>query len=125
NKRSVVIDLKSEDGRQRLYALVKEADVVVENFRPGVTARLGMDYDTLRAHNPALIYASISGFGQDGPYADRPGYDLIAQAMAGVMSITGEPGGRPVKCGLPVGDLGAGLFTTIGILAAWNWRQQT
>lgn len=125
NKRSVTVDLKSADGLAHLHRLVREADVVVENFRPGVTARLGVDYPTLSALNPQLIYASISGFGQDGPYSTRPGYDLIAQAMGGVMSITGEPGGRPVKCGLPLGDLGAGLFTAIGILSAWNWRRRT
>ncbi|MFD1719593.1 CaiB/BaiF CoA transferase family protein [Georgenia deserti] len=125
NKRSITLDLKSESGRERFLELVRSADVVIENFRPGVTARLGIDYATLAPLNRGLIYASISGFGQDGPYSTRPGYDLIAQAMAGVMSITGEPGGRPVKCGLPVGDLGAGLFTTIGVLSAWAWRQRT
>ena len=125
NKRSVALDLKSDAGRQRFYSLVRSADVVIENFRPGVPAQLGIDYATLSAINPALIMASISGFGQDGPYADRPGFDLIAQAMAGVMSVTGEPGGRPVKSGLPISDLGAGLFAAVGILAAWNARQQT
>lgn len=125
NKRSVTIDLKDEADRERFYALVAEADVVLENFRPGVAARLGVGYDDLAARNPGLIYASISGFGQDGPYAQRPGYDLIAQAMAGVMSVTGEPDGRPVKAGIPVADLGSGLFTVIGILAAWNHKQRT
>lgn len=125
NKRSVTIDLKDEADRERFYALVAEADVVVENFRPGVAARLGVGYEDLAARNPGLIYASISGFGQDGPYAQRPGYDLIAQAMAGVMSVTGEPGGRPVKAGIPVADLGSGLFTVVGILAAWSYKQRT
>ncbi|MEQ3550045.1 CoA transferase [Pseudonocardia nematodicida] len=125
NKRSVTLDLKTADGVARLKDLVADADVVVENFRPGVAARLGVDHAALSAVNPALIYASISGFGQDGPYSSRPGYDLIAQAMGGVMSVTGEPDGRPVKCGLPLGDLGAGLFTAIGILSAWNWRRRS
>ncbi|TLM80985.1 CoA transferase [Pseudarthrobacter sp. NamE2] len=118
NKRSVCLDLKQEGDLQDFYALVAAADVVVENFRPGVAKRLRIDYDTLSSINPRVIYASISGFGQTGPYANYPGYDLIAQAMSGVMSITGEPGGAPVKCGLPVADLGAGLFCTIGILGA-------
>ncbi len=125
NKRSVALDLKSPAGLASFHRLVCTADVVVENFRPGVAARLAVDYETLSALNPALVYASISGFGQTGPYADRPGYDLIAQAMAGVMSITGEPAGRPVKSGLPVADLGSGLFCAIGILAAWSHRQRT
>ncbi|TFV70579.1 CoA transferase [Blastococcus sp. CT_GayMR20] len=120
NKRSVALDLKSEEGLGQFLSLVRTADVVIENWRPGVAARLGVDYATLSAVNPRLIYASISGFGQTGPYAERPGYDLIAQAMVGVMSITGEPGGRPVKSGLPVADLGAGLFCASAILAAWS-----
>lgn len=122
NKRSVALDLKSEDGLQQFYELVATADVVIENFRPGVTKRLKVDYETLSQAQPALIYASISGFGQTGPYANYPGYDLIAQAMTGVMSITGEPGGAPVKSGLPVADLGAGMFCAIGILSAYVER---
>ena len=125
NKRSVCIDLKSEQGLQDFYALVRDADVVVENFRPGVTKRLGVDYDTLKAIAPQLIYASISGFGQTGPYASYPGYDLIAQGMTGVMSITGDADGDPVKCGLPVADLGAGMFCAIGILGAVVSRHRT
>lgn len=125
NKRSVALDLKTPDGVRTFHDLVRTADVVVENWRPGVAARLGADFPTLKPLNPALVYASISGFGQDGPYASRPGYDLIAQAMAGVMSIAGEPGGRPVKSGLPVADLGAGLFCAIGILAAWAESRRT
>ncbi|MVA75194.1 CoA transferase [Auraticoccus sp. F435] len=125
NKRSVRLDLKDEDQRADFYAMVREADVVVENFRPGVAARLGVDYERLRTENPALIYASISGFGQTGPYSQYPGYDLIAQGMTGVMSITGEPDGNPVKCGLPVADLGAGMFTAFGILAAYVARLAT
>jgi formyl-CoA transferase len=125
NKRSVTLDLKSDEGRATFHELVRSADVVVENWRPGVAAKLGVDYETLRPLNPGLIYASVSGFGQTGPYADRPGYDLIAQAMAGVMSVTGEPGDRPVKSGIPIADLGAGLFTAVGVLAAWTSRQRT
>jgi formyl-CoA transferase len=125
NKRSVALDLKSDEGRATFHELVRSADVVVENWRPGVAAKLGVDYETLSPLNRDLIYASVSGFGQTGPYADRPGYDLIAQAMSGVMSVTGEPGDRPVKSGIPVADLGAGLFTAVGILAAWASRQRT
>lgn len=125
NKRSVCVDLRTPRGRDEFRRLAKDADVVVENYRPGVTAKLGIDYESVRAYNPSVVYASLSGFGQDGPYADRPGYDLIAQAMAGLMSVTGEPGGAPVKCGLPVTDLGAGLFAAYGILAALLHRQRT
>ncbi|ADB32645.1 Formyl-CoA transferase [Kribbella flavida DSM 17836] len=125
NKRSVCLDLKAPGDLASFHRLVTTADVVVENFRPGVTKRLGVDYETLAAINPRLIYASVSGFGQTGPYADRPGYDLIAQAMSGVMSITGAPGGEPMKSGLPVGDLGAGLFCAFGIVAAVHARERT
>jgi formyl-CoA transferase len=125
NKRSITLDLKSVEGVAQFHRLVRDADVVVENWRPGVAARLGVDYATLSALNPSLVYASISGFGLTGPYADRPGYDLVAQAMSGVMSITGEPDGRPVKSGIPVADLGSGLFAAIGILAAWISSRRT
>src|SRR5690606_23126787 len=125
NKRSVALDLKTEEGRQTLHALVKTADVLVENARPGVAERLAMDYATLREINPRLIYASISGFGQTGPWSQRPGFDLIAQAMAGVISATGLVGAEPVKSGIPVGDLGAGMFAAYGILSAVIGRQRT
>ncbi|MDT0267408.1 CoA transferase [Streptomyces sp. DSM 44915] len=125
NKRSVLLDLKTPRGLADLHALARTADVVVHNWRPGVAERLGADYDTLAALNPGLIYANISGFGGTGPYADRPGYDLVAQGMAGAMSVTGEPGGRPVKNGLPVGDLGAGMLLLSGILAAYVHRLRT
>src|SRR5215213_8050055 len=125
NKRSITLDLKSTEGLAQFHRLVRSADVVVENWRPGVAARLGVDYATLSALNPSLVYASISGFGLTGPYADRPGYDLVAQAMSGVMSITGEPDGRPIKSGIPVADLGSGLFAAIGILAAWISSRRT
>src|SRR5579885_2871989 len=98
NKRSFALNLKSGAAREVFYRLVRTADILIENYRPGVTARLGIDYETLKTINPGLVYASISGFGQTGPWSDRPGFDLIAQAMAGVMSITGHPSGPPTKC---------------------------
>jgi crotonobetainyl-CoA:carnitine CoA-transferase CaiB-like acyl-CoA transferase len=118
NKRSVEIDLKNPAGLEAFYALVKEADVLVENNRPGVAERLKIDYATLREINPRLVYASISGFGQTGPWSRRPGLDLIAQAMTGVMSVMGHPGESPVKSAIPLADLGAGLFAAYGILSA-------
>ncbi|MCT8174127.1 CaiB/BaiF CoA transferase family protein [Variovorax sp. CY25R-8] len=118
NKRSIEIDLKNPAGLEAFYALVKEADVLVENNRPGVAARLKIDYETLRQLNSQLVYASISGFGQTGPWAKRPGLDLIAQAMTGVMSVMGHPGEPPVKSAIPLADLGAGLFAAYGILSA-------
>jgi crotonobetainyl-CoA:carnitine CoA-transferase CaiB-like acyl-CoA transferase len=125
NKRSITLDLKQPDDVAVFHRLIATADVLTENFRPGVAARLGADYETLRAINPRLIYASISGFGQTGPYALRPGFDLIAQGAAGVMSVTGEPDGNPVKAGVPVSDLSAGLFCAIGILSALHSRAAT
>ena len=125
NKRSIALDLKNPADRAVLYALVKTADVLVENARPGVAERLGMGYETLQAINPRLVYASISGFGHTGPWAQRPGFDLIAQAMSGVLSATGLPGHEPVKNGIPVADLGAGLFATYGILSALLGRERS
>jgi formyl-CoA transferase len=125
NKKSMTLNLKENEAREIFYRLAREADVVVENFRPGVTTKLGVDYETLKEINPRIIYASVSGFGQTGPYATRPGYDLIAQGMSGVMSVTGEPGGAPAKCGVPIGDLSAGLFCAFGILAAYIAREET
>ncbi len=125
NKKSITLNLKEDKAREIFYRLVREADALVENFRPGVTKKLGIDYETLREINPRLIYASISGFGQTGPYAMRAGYDLIAQGMSGVMSVTGEPGGPPAKCGIPIGDLSAGLFCAFGILTAHVAREET
>jgi crotonobetainyl-CoA:carnitine CoA-transferase CaiB-like acyl-CoA transferase len=118
NKRSVTLDLKDEGDREKFLELVRTADVVIENFRPGVAKRLGVGYDAVSAVNPRIVYASISGFGQTGPYASYPGYDLIAQAMTGVMSVMGEPGRPPVKSAIPLADLGSGLFCAIGILSA-------
>ncbi|WP_423193439.1 CaiB/BaiF CoA transferase family protein [Cupriavidus sp. H18C2] len=125
NKRSVTLDLKSEAGRQVLYRLAESADILVENYRPGVMKRLGIDYDTLASINPRLVYVSISGFGQTGPWAKRPGFDLMAQAMSGVMSVTGYPGDAPVKCGVPVADIGCALFATYGMLAAYIGAKET
>ncbi len=125
NKKSVTLNLKEDAAREVFYRLARDADVLVENFRPGVTKKLGIDYETLKELNPRLIYASISGFGQTGPYAMRAGYDLIAQGMSGVMSVTGEPGGPPAKCGIPIGDLSAGLFCAFGILTAHVAREET
>jgi crotonobetainyl-CoA:carnitine CoA-transferase CaiB-like acyl-CoA transferase len=125
NKRSLALDLKDAEHRAAFHRLAEQADVVLENNRPGVAARLGVDYETLRELNPRLVYASISGFGQTGPYAQRPGYDLIAQGLSGVMSVTGEPEGNPVKCGIPIGDLSAGLFCAVAILSALHARERT
>jgi crotonobetainyl-CoA:carnitine CoA-transferase CaiB-like acyl-CoA transferase len=125
NKRSIVLDLKDPADRDVLYALVKTADVLVENARPGVAERLGMGYPTLSEINPRLVYASISGFGQTGPWSQRPGFDLIAQAMSGILSATGLPGHEPVKNAIPVGDLGAGLFAVYGILSALFGREKS
>ncbi len=125
NKRSISLDLKDPADRQVLYALVKTADVLVENARPGVADRLGMGYEILRTLNPRLVYASISGFGQTGPWSQRPGFDLMAQAMSGVLSATGLPGSEPVKNAIPVGDLGAAMFAVYGILSALIGREKS
>jgi crotonobetainyl-CoA:carnitine CoA-transferase CaiB-like acyl-CoA transferase len=125
NKRSIVLDLTRERDTSIFRALVRTADVLVESFRPGVTRRLGVDYDAMTEINPRLIYASISGFGQTGPYANRPGFDLIAQGMSGVMSVTGDAGGVPVKCGVPIADLSVGLIAANGVLAALIAREKT
>jgi formyl-CoA transferase len=123
NKRSLTLDLKAPDGIEIFRKLVRDADVVVENFRPDVKDRLGIDYNSLKTINPRLVYASISGFGQSGPYRDRPGFDQIAQGMGGLMSITGLPGQGPVRVGIPVADLSAGIFTAMGILVALLERE--
>ncbi|MEM6486871.1 MAG: CoA transferase [Pseudomonadota bacterium] len=122
-KQSLTLDLKRPAGMALFRRLAAGADVVVENFRPGVKHRLGIDYATLAADNPGLVYASISGFGQSGPYADRPGFDQIAQGLGGLMSITGEPGRGPMRVGIPVADLTAGLFAAQAILVALLERQ--
>ena len=125
NKKSVTVDLKDPRGREICVRLAQWADVLVENFRPGVMKGLGLDYITLSQVNPLLIYCSISGFGQTGPMADQGGYDTVAQGMGGVMMVTGVPGGPPVKAGVPVIDLGTGMFGALGVLAAYIARQQT
>ncbi len=126
NKRGVVLDLKTEGGKRVLGRLLADADVVVENYRPGTMAKLGFDYEALRRHNPGLIYCALSGFGRTGPYGHRGGFDLVAQAMSGIMSITGEgPGRPPVKCGSPVTDITCGILAAMGILAAYAHRLKT
>ena len=123
NKRSITLNLKAPEGLSAFRRMVEKADVVVENFRPDVKERLGIDYASLRAINPRIVLASISGFGQSGPYRDRPGFDQIAQGMGGLMSITGEPGRGPMRVGIPVADLTAGLFCALGVLVALLERE--
>jgi crotonobetainyl-CoA:carnitine CoA-transferase CaiB-like acyl-CoA transferase len=125
NKRGITLNLKKPEGLAAFRRLVAQADVVVENYRPDVKARLGIDYESLAAINPRIVLGSISGFGQDGPYARRPGFDQIAQGMGGLMSVTGLPGQGPVRAGIPVADLTAGLYCSIGILVALLEREQT
>ena len=125
NKRSLTLNLKAPEGVAIMKRLVEAADVVVENYRPDVKYRLGVDYECLKKINPRIVYASISGFGQDGPYIDRPGFDQIAQGMGGLMSITGEPGRGPMRVGIPVADLTAGIFAAMGILIALLEREQS
>jgi crotonobetainyl-CoA:carnitine CoA-transferase CaiB-like acyl-CoA transferase len=125
NKRSMTLNLKKPEGIAAFKRMVKKADVVVENFRPDVKKRLGIDYKVLAKINPRIVYASISGFGQDGPYANRPGFDQIAQGMGGLMSITGLPGQGPVRVGIPVADLSAGIFAALGILVALLEREKS
>jgi CoA:oxalate CoA-transferase len=123
-KKSVVVDLKSADGAGLVHELAAVSDVVVENYRPGVAARLGIDYPSLSQTNPQLVYASVSGFGQSGPMAERPSYDIIAQALSGMMSVTGEADGPPMRTGEPMGDLCAGLFAAWGIMVALYARDR-
>ncbi len=125
NKKSVAIDLKSPDGLALFYELARKADVVFSNFGPGVNARLGIDHDALAAHNPRIITCSVSGFGETGPGTNRPAFDMVAQGYGGGMSITGFPGAPPTKAGIPIGDLGGGIFGTLGILAALHARERT
>ncbi len=126
NKRGIVLDLKHPQGKSALLRLIKDADVLIENYRRGTLERLGLGYETLSSHNPGLIYCEISGFGRTGPYAERGGFDLIAQGMSGLMSITGEGEGRPpVKVGAPVSDITAGILGAMGVAAAYARRLQT
>ena len=125
NKRSIVVDLRNPDGREVIRRLATGCDVVIENFRPGVADGIGIGYDALRALNERLIYCSISAFGQDGPWAGNAGFDVVVQALSGVMSVTGEPDGPPQRLGLPMGDLSGGVFAVIGVLAALHERDLT
>ncbi|PLP98476.1 CaiB/BaiF CoA transferase family protein [Cupriavidus pauculus] len=123
NKQSITLNLKHPEGRALFLDLVRKADVVVENYRPSVKFKLGIDYESLRKVNPRIVYGSVSGFGQDGPYHDRPGLDQIAQGISGMMSVTGEPGRGPMRAGIPVADLTAGLFCAIGLMVALLERE--
>lgn len=125
NKRSISINLKTEGGREVFRRLVEKADIVVENFRPDVKFRLGIDYEALREINPRIIYASISGFGQDGPYKARPGIDQVTQGMSGLMSVTGDPAGGPMRTGIAIGDMSAGVFAALGVLIALIEREKS
>jgi len=125
NKRSITLNLKAPQGREVFLRLVKNADVVVENFRPDVKDRLGIDYESLRRINPRIVLASVSGFGQDGPYRERPGFDQIAQGLSGIMSVTGPPGAGPMRVGCAVADVGGGLLAALGILTALLEREQS
>ncbi|MBN2335008.1 CoA transferase, partial [Candidatus Bathyarchaeota archaeon] len=124
-KKSVTLNLKDDDATTALHRIAERCDVVLENYRPGVTKRLGVDYEALSKRNPRLVYCSISSFGQSGPYAQWPGYDLIIQGMGGLMGLTGEPGRPPVRVGMAVTDLCAGMYAVIGILAALRSREET
>ncbi|HEX7126572.1 MAG TPA: CoA transferase [Thermodesulfobacteriota bacterium] len=125
NKRSLAVDLKRPEGVEVLHRLAARSDVLVQNYRPGVVDRLGVGYETLRRVNPRLVYCAISGFGATGPYAARGGFDLVAQGMSGIMSVTGEPDGPPAKAGIPISDLAAGLYGAIGVLCALEYRERT
>jgi len=125
DKRGIAVDLKQPEGVEIVRKLVATADVFVQNYRPGVVQRMGLDYETLRGINPRLVYCQISGFGNTGPYASRGGYDLIAQGMSGVISVTGDEDGPPAKSGIPLADLAAGLFGAYGILSALEYRERT
>jgi formyl-CoA transferase len=125
NKRSITLDFSTPEGKQRLLDLLRTATVLVENFRPGTLEKQGLGYEALKALNPGLIYCSISGYGQTGPYTSRPGYDFVAQAESGIMSVTGEIDGEPMRVGVPVGDLSGGMFACMSILAALRVRDHT
>jgi len=124
-KRSITLNLKSAEGKAIFLRLAEKADVLIENYRPGVMERLGLDYESLRPTNPRLIYAAVSGFGQSGPYSHRPAYDAVIQGMSGLMSITGDEDGLPARVGVSIGDLSAAAFAVIGVLAALHQRDRT
>jgi len=125
NKKSITLNLKREKGKQILYELAKKCDVLIENFSPGVTERLGVDYATVHSFNPRIVYCSISGFGQDGPYRDLPAYDIVIQGMSGLMGITGEKDRPPVRIGVAITDMGAGMYACIAILSSLIEREKT
>ena len=125
NKESMTVNLKSPEGKEIIKAMVKEVDVLVENFRPGTMKKLGLDYEVLKEINPRIIYAASTGYGQSGPYSQRPAYDAVVQAMGGIMSITGQPGGEPTRVGSSIGDIIAGIMTAIGVLAALHERENS
>jgi len=125
NKKSLTLDLKAPEGKEILYGLTRKADVVMNNFTPGTMEKLGLGYEDLKKINPKIVWASVTGYGQTGPYRERPSYDIIVQAMGGAMSYTGEPGKPPVRCGIPIGDLGGAVFAVIGILSALVSRSMT
>jgi len=124
-KKSITLNLRTERGKQIFLDLMKKSDIVIENFRPGVMKRLGLDYESIKSYNPQIIYAACSGFGQTGPYSTHGAYDMIIQAMGGIVSITGEPGRPPIRVGVSIGDMTAAMYTVIGILAALHHRRQT
>jgi crotonobetainyl-CoA:carnitine CoA-transferase CaiB-like acyl-CoA transferase len=125
NKRGIAVNLNHPAGRDVLLRMVRDADVLTENYRRGTLEKLGLGYDVLAQANPGLIYCAVSGYGRDGPFADKGGFDLIAQGFAGLMSITGEPGRPPVKTGNSVADINAGILAAVGILAAYAHKQKT
>ncbi len=125
NKKSLTLNLKTPEGRDIFYALTRKADVVMNNFMPGTMEKMGLGYEELKKINPKIVWASVTGYGQTGPYRERPSYDIIVQAMGGAMSYTGEPGRPPVRCGIPIGDLGGAVYTVIGILSALVSRSVT
>ncbi|MFW8566267.1 CaiB/BaiF CoA transferase family protein [Orrella sp. 11846] len=125
NKRSIAIDLSSEEGRERIHQLIAKADVLVENYKVGGLSRYGLSYEQIKDRYPRLIYCSITGFGQTGPYASRAGYDFLIQGMGGIMSLTGEPQGQPMKVGVGIADVMTGMYATVGILSALRHRDQT
>ena len=125
NKKSIAVNMRDKAGQDLVRRLAMKCDVLIENLRPGGLARYGLGYEEMAKLHPRLVYASLSGFGQDGPYRDQPAYDMVVQALSGGMSLTGEQGGRPVRSGIPIGDLAAGAYTMIGILAALEARHQT
>lgn len=125
NKKGVTLNLNAEQGKNLFYGLVQKADIVIENFRPGVTKKLGVDYERLKTINPRIIYCSITAYGPEGPYGQRPAYDLIIQALSGSMSMTGEEGTGPLRLGVPMGDLAGSMWAIVGILSALQYREKT